>query len=173
MGGTLTLNSEKDLGSCFTIELPGVAYGRRQPNNHEGNGDTSEADTTDADTTRVETSPELSLLLVDDVAMNLKVLAMMAKRLGCQTHSASSGLKALTMLEEGLRPDIVLTDIWMPGMDGFELARRIRANDDWSSIRLIAISAGSMSDGEAEQRLFDVFLQKPVTLAALRAALFR
>lgn len=172
MGGTLTLNSEKDLGSCFTIELPGVAYGRRQPNNHEGNGDTSEADTTDADSTRAEPSPELSLLLVDDVAMNLKVLAMMAKRLGCQTHSASSGLKALTMLEEGLRPDIVLTDIWMPGMDGFELARRIRANDDWSSIRLIAISAGSMSDGEAEQRLFDVFLQKPVTLACLRAALF-
>jgi len=77
------------------------------------------------------------------------------------------------MLEEGLRPDIVLTDIWMPGMDGFELARRIRANDDWSSIRLIAVSAGSMSDGEAEQCLFDVFLQKPVTLACLRAALFR
>lgn len=177
MGGTLTLNSEKDLGSCFTIELPNVAFSRRQATDHDGDENQASNDKTGTgtvtDTTKGNPPPELSLLLVDDVAMNLKVLAMMAKRLGCQTHSSSSGLKALTMLEEGLRPDIVLTDIWMPGMDGFELARRIRANDDWSSIRLIAISAGSMSDGEAEQCLFDVFLQKPVTLACLRAALFR
>jgi CheY-like chemotaxis protein len=61
----------------------------------------------------------------------------------------------------------------MPDMDGFELARRIRSNNDWSSIRLIAISAGSLSDGESEQQLFDAFLQKPVTLAKLRQILSR
>ena len=175
MGGNLTLTSERGLGSCFAIELPKVAFSRRQPTD-QACGDSAVFDAATAtDTPKSSPCPplDLSLLLVDDVAMNLKVLAIMAQRLGCQTHSAASGYKALAMLEEGLRPDLVLTDIWMPDMDGFELARRIRSNNDWSSIRLIAISAGSLSDGESDQQLFDAFLQKPVTLAKLRQILSR
>ena len=66
------------------------------------------------------------ILVVDDVAMNVKLLADLLTVKGYQTVTASSGAEALAKLEAE-RPDMVLLDVMMPGMSGYEVCQAIRA----------------------------------------------
>jgi CheY-like chemotaxis protein len=91
---------------------------------------------------------------------------------GYEVHDAPDGLAGLD-LARALEPEVMIVDIGLPGLDGYELARRIRATDFGRRARLIAVSGY----GQAEDRRrsadagFDVHLVKPVDEAALAQAM--
>jgi len=114
----------------------------------------------------------LRVLVVDDNGDSADSLAMLLSLSGHETHVARSGPEALTSAE-ALRPDAVLLDLGLPGLNGFEVCRRLRAGEWAGEIPIIAITGW----GQAEDRQrskdagFDGHLVKPVVLAELTALL--
>ena len=90
---------------------------------------------------------------------------------GHDAEAASSGLEGLRMLEAH-RPDVVLIDIRMPGMNGYEVARRARDLPDGDMLKLVAVTAyGSQADrARAFAAGFDAHLTKPCSYADLMCA---
>lgn len=82
------------------------------------------------------------ILIVDDNATNIAILEEVLSD-HYQLHSASSGEQALAALDE-FRPDVILLDIMMPGIDGYETCRRIRANPAYKNSKVIMVSAKAM-----------------------------
>jgi CheY-like chemotaxis protein len=116
--------------------------------------------------------PSKSILVVDDTPASGYLLRRLLEGLGQRAKSVSSAAAALDSIQAE-RPDIVISDLSMPIMDGFELARRVRADAVNSGMLLVALS-GLSSDKAREQARdagFDQFLVKPVGLPALRALL--
>jgi phosphoserine phosphatase RsbU/P len=81
-----------------------------------------------------------SILLVDDQPANLQVLLQTLGSLGCKLLVAKSGEAALTIVQKA-RPDLILLDIMMPGIDGFEVCRRLKADPATEKIPIIFLSA--------------------------------
>ncbi|MFO7963232.1 MAG: SpoIIE family protein phosphatase [Desulfobacterales bacterium] len=81
-----------------------------------------------------------SILLVDDQPANLQVLMNTLERFGCKLLVAKTGEAALTIVEKA-HPDLILLDIMMPGIDGFEVCRRLKAHPDTRKIPVIFLSA--------------------------------
>lgn len=80
------------------------------------------------------------LLLVDDVPTNLSVLGEVLSSAGAKIFVAQSGPAALARLAS-VRPDLILLDVTMPGMDGFEVCRRLKADAQWHDIPVLFVSA--------------------------------
>jgi two-component system chemotaxis sensor kinase CheA len=80
-------------------------------------------------------------LLVDDSAFFRNMLAPVLKAAGYEVKTATGGTEALALLERDTRFDFVICDIEMPGMSGFELAERLRADQRTEKLRLIALSS--------------------------------
>lgn len=80
------------------------------------------------------------ILIVDDVETNRLVLEEIIKDMGCSPILAESGEQAFELAKKHL-PQLILTDISMPGMDGYELCRRLKKDTDTDSIPIIFISA--------------------------------
>jgi signal transduction histidine kinase/ActR/RegA family two-component response regulator len=102
------------------------------------------------------------VLIVDDVAANRDVLATMLHAAGCETALAASGPEALAMARAH-PPDVIFIDLRMPGMDGVQTARHLRA-EAGPRIRLVAHSA-SAAEGDPQKCFeagFDDFLAKPL-----------
>jgi chemosensory pili system protein ChpA (sensor histidine kinase/response regulator) len=98
------------------------------------------------------------VLLVDDDASVLRVLQVLSEAADLEAHVASDGAEALALLEQGLEPGAVITDIEMPEMDGIELARRIRAMPELAGVRVIAHSGRPATAAVLE--LVDCYLPK-------------
>jgi len=114
------------------------------------------------------------ILIVDDSKMNLLVLTALLKHLGeFEIDMALDGREALKKLEApGAKPfDLILTDMWMPNLDGEGLVKAIRANPALSSMRVIAITADVESQSTFAKMGFDGLLLKPVTAEKLGKAL--
>ena len=92
---------------------------------------------------------EPSILVVDDQPINVRLLEKKLQRCGIHVISAFSGPEALALAEEK-RPDIVLLDIMMPGMDGLEVCRRLKENPQLSSVPIIFITAKTSKEGKIE-----------------------
>jgi PleD family two-component response regulator len=86
-----------------------------------------------------------SILIVDDIARNIQVLANVLDKAGYSVAAASDGRKALAMLASVL-PDLVLLDVMMPGLDGFEVCRRIKASAETSRIPVILLTARTSAE---------------------------
>jgi CheY-like chemotaxis protein len=127
---------------------------------------------TDADAARPV--PSRRILVVDDNVDSASTLGTLLKFLGADVHVAHDGLTALSTLER-IRPDVVLLDIGMPGMDGFEVARRIRERDEFNPVILIALTGwGQEGDRRRTQEAgFDHHLVKPADIVALQALLVK
>jgi signal transduction histidine kinase len=82
----------------------------------------------------------LRILLVDDTPTNLKVLAEALHGQGWKTLMAADGASAIEQVEY-LRPDLILLDVMMPGIDGFETCRRLKANPNTQDIPIIFMTA--------------------------------
>ena len=80
------------------------------------------------------------LLVVDDQKANIQILELMLGRLGFEILPAATGAEALKWLAVR-RPDLILLDLLMPGMDGFEVCKRIQQNPDWADISIVFLSA--------------------------------
>jgi CheY-like chemotaxis protein len=118
------------------------------------------------------------VLAVDDYAINLDVLTGQLEILGVPVETAADGIEALTKWRETPYA-LVLTDIHMPDMDGFELTRQIRAEEalrgDGRRTPIVALTANALK-GEADRCTaagMDGYLTKPLTLDRLREALGR
>ena len=103
-----------------------------------------------------------TVLIVDDESYIVKSLSFVMKNAGYETGSASDGEEALQKVDE-LVPDLVILDVMMPKLDGFEVCKAIRANPAWSSIKIIMLTAKGR-DSEREKGLAlgaDDYLTKP------------
>jgi CheY-like chemotaxis protein len=114
----------------------------------------------------------VKVLLVDDQVRNLEALQAVLHPSGCRLITAQSADEALLALLQHDFAAIVL-DIRMPGMDGYELARRIRLEPWGADVVLVALSGWSQEDhrDRAGRAGFDLFLTKPLDPAGLQQAL--
>ena len=114
------------------------------------------------------------ILIVDDNTDSARSLAMIQRRRGHEARTAFSGPNAVALAAEFL-PEVVLLDIGLPGMDGLEVARRLRATPALNGVVLIAMTGYGRDEDRAEARLagFDEYLVKPVDLGQLRQLLRR
>ena len=80
------------------------------------------------------------ILIVEDTPANIQVLAGILKERGYELSIATDGARALEALER-VRPDLILLDVLMPGMDGFETCKRIKSNGAWKEIPIIFLTA--------------------------------
>lgn len=116
-------------------------------------------------------STRKQVLYIEDNPANFALVRRVLESTGrYDVTGAQDGPSGLEMVQ-GMRPDVVLLDLDLPGMDGLEIARQLKANASLSKIPLIAISAGVMK-WERKQAL-DVgccaFVEKPFDIAQLRA----
>jgi CheY-like chemotaxis protein len=112
------------------------------------------------------------VLVVDDNPDSAQSVGTLLECLGAEVEIALDGPSALRALERR-PPRIVLLDLDMPGMDGFEVARRIRARDEWRELLVVALTGwGQRGDRRRTlQHGFDYHLLKPAELDALTALL--
>lgn len=113
--------------------------------------------------------PLRTILVVDDDAVVRRHLEAQLSRLGCRLAFAADGLEAMARIQED-KPDLVLLDILMPGMDGFEVCRRIKGDLQTRHIPVIHFTSLGQ---EAKERSFeagaDDFLNKPLNLVELQS----
>jgi two-component system cell cycle response regulator len=110
------------------------------------------------------------VLVVDDILSNVKLLEAKLTAEYFEVSTAFNGLECLARMEEGI-PDIVLLDVMMPGMDGFEVCRRIKSNPRTAHVPVVMVTAlDQPSDRVAGLEAgADDFLTKPVDDSALFA----
>jgi len=114
------------------------------------------------------------VLIVEDNPHIIEMYSYVLKKLAAnelkghsalEVHFAEDGYRAMTMLLES-HFDLVMTDLYMPVMDGFELIQKMRSNETLKHIPVVAISAGGVDARERAMRLgVDIFLRKPVRFA--------
>jgi len=158
-GGTVSAASEgSGLGSEFTVQLPVVA---------------STADAAPAPIEGFSVGHgHLRVLVVDDHIDGATSMCRLLRVLGFEARQASDGLEGLAAAAE-LRPDVVLLDIAMPKLNGYEVARRLRTEAWGKHMLLIAVTGwGQESDKQrASDAGFDFHLTKPVDVAELTRVL--
>jgi CheY-like chemotaxis protein len=115
-----------------------------------------------------------TILIVDDVEINLKVASAILRNDGYRVETAMDGIQALASLEVS-RPDLILCDIQMPRMDGLELTRTIRKDARLRDIPMIAWTAFAMKANEQEALAagFNTYLTKPTDGSTLRGCVRR
>ena len=102
------------------------------------------------------------ILVVEDQADNRRILRDMLSNAGYELIEAESGEEALTAVE-AKRPDLILMDIQLPVMDGYEATRRIRSKAELKSIPIIAVTSYALSgeDKKARDAGCDEYVPKP------------
>ncbi|HYM48276.1 MAG TPA: ATP-binding protein [Burkholderiaceae bacterium] len=161
-GGTIEVSSEGiGRGSRFTVGLPRLTHLQ------------SVAASIDSPTAARATPPRaLRIMVVDDNVDAAEALAMMLELDGhtlLKAHDARSAI--VCARSEG--PDVLLLDIGLPDIDGYELARRLRALPEVEDAMLIAVTGYGQAEDRrrAEDAGFDHYLVKPVDFESLRAML--
>jgi CheY-like chemotaxis protein len=104
------------------------------------------------------------ILLVDDNEDTRIVISMILKKNGFNCETRSSGEEALALMDSGLIPDLILSDILMPDMDGYEFFCRVQQNSHWRYIPFIFLSSkDSVEDLRKGREMgVDDYLSKPV-----------
>jgi excisionase family DNA binding protein len=125
----------------------------------------------------VDAAPEESrrVLIIDDDPQTLATLADGLTWVGrYKVEVAQDGYEGLIKVG-GFRPEVLVLDIRMPGLDGFQVCRRIKADPATRSIKILAVSG--YAQGDTTTRAFesgaDAFLEKPIDLKRLRAEVDR
>jgi CheY-like chemotaxis protein len=108
------------------------------------------------------------VLVVDDNPTNLKLIAYLLQAKGYDVHTATDAESALEQVAD-VKPALILMDLQLPGMDGLELTRRLKANPSTQHIRVIAVTAYAMKGDEERARAAgcDGYVPKPVDTRAL------
>jgi len=155
-GGTIDARSEgRGRGAEFRVRLPLVAQGGRS----------------DGGAGRLVGSQRIArrrFLVVDDNADAATSLALLLRFSGHEVHVAHDGEAALRVAETAL-PDAVLLDVGMPGMDGYEVARRLRERPATRGVVIIAVTGYGAEADRSRGRAagFDYHLTKPIELASV------
>jgi len=160
MGGVISVQSEVDKGSKFIVDLAfGVGDSPRERNVHP---------------LAKEELVGKKAIIIDDNEIARKILKKCCETLGMKAMLISASPKAVLQMLNDLtddeeNPDLILCDIMMPEMDGYELMRRIRANKKLKNIKSVAVTSAVQvgSAHSAQESGFDGFLPKPVFLDEL------
>jgi signal transduction histidine kinase/CheY-like chemotaxis protein len=170
MGGSIAVTSTSGRGSSFCIRLP-FAAAEPEPQPEQQLGDESD---TDGRVEQLRHRRGAEILVVDDIPANQVVLGCILENLDMRMTSAGSGAEALELLQRH-RFDMVLMDIQMPGMDGYEVTRRIREEPRWAQLPVIAITANALP--EDLQQCFEAgmgdCLVKPFDLGEIHRVLLK
>lgn len=158
MGGELKLESQEGQGTCFEIELPLTAVAPQEKAPCDSMPDLS----------------RLKIMVVEDNPINRRVVTLQLAKLGAtQALVAEDGSKALE-LARAQRVDLILLDCQMPGIDGFEVAERLRSDPEaFGEPIVIALTAHALKK-ERERCLkvgMNDFLSKPLAFEDLRSTL--
>jgi two-component system cell cycle response regulator DivK len=110
------------------------------------------------------------ILVVEDQADNRRILRDMLGNAGYELIEAESGEEALTAVE-AQRPDLILMDIQLPVMDGYEATRRIKSNPTLKAVPIIAVTSYALSGDEGKARAAgcNAYVTKPFSPRALLA----
>jgi two-component system response regulator len=110
----------------------------------------------------------VKVLLVEDNEMNIDMLARRLKKRGYEVVVAVNGTEAVEKAH-GERPDVILMDVELPDIDGWEASRRLKGDDATKDIPIIAVTAHAMAEHEEKSRAAgcDAFETKPVNFTSL------
>jgi len=163
MHGTITVRSEIGKGSIFRFVFPEVAITELAE---------SEAIATDGQGDFDQFAPA-TILVADDVALNRQLVAGYFEGTAHKLITATNGVEALAQAAKH-QPEVILMDIRMPELDGYETTQRLKANPALKQIPVIAVTASSFREEEARARkACDGFIRKPFNRAELIAELKR
>ncbi len=104
-----------------------------------------------------------TIMVVEDNPLNMKLASDLLKIGGFDVLEAADGKIALKILEQKI-PDLILLDLQLPDMDGFEVMRRIKSNERTKSIRVVVMTASVMREDEKniQSAGFDGYIPKPI-----------
>jgi PAS domain S-box-containing protein len=157
MGGAINLESEVGAGSRFEVYLPGVKIAALEIDEAAQN----------AIRAGKYTFTDARVLLVEDIETNRQVVRFFLNKHNIHVEEAQDGLQALDILED-FRPDIILMDLHMPNLDGYQALKRIRKQSEFSDIPVIALTASAVKERVDEiKRIFDGYMSKPITKKSL------
>lgn len=157
MGGELLVESELGKGSMFRVCIPGVAA-----------SDEKARPATEAKPALGPKNLPKHVLIVDDSPVNRSVLTAFTKRAGINSLGhACDGIEAFSELESAAKEDrpydFVVSDFWMPNMNGLEFIEKLRADSRFSSLPVFALTADTEIHGDSRAQLFTGVLLKPLT----------
>jgi CheY-like chemotaxis protein len=155
-GGTVTASSAgQNHGATFTIRVP-----------------LADAEPITAAQSQASSSPRRRVLIVDDNQDSADSLAMLLELEGHQVLAVYSAMDALEQVP-AFAPEIVLLDIGLPGMNGYDVAQRITAAPAPAPPRLVAVSGYAQREDKERSAAagFSAHLVKPVDITALKAVL--
>jgi signal transduction histidine kinase/ActR/RegA family two-component response regulator len=148
LGGHVAVQSEQRTGSLFSLTIPRVLAGARPMAEGEG---------------AVATPPAGAarrVLIVDDDAAARYVASQIARQLGGEVSEATNGLEALALAYRD-RPQLILVDLRMPGMDGFQLLQHLRGDPRTSDTPIVVVTSSLVTEAErARLRGADAILSK-------------
>jgi signal transduction histidine kinase len=156
LGGQLSASSQPGEGTSFALWFPLAApQPRREP----------------AVTSRPLQRPRRRILLIDDEADNLDVLREVLQLEGHDVEIARSGPEALARIDSGERFDLVLCDVGMPEMSGWQVARELEGRNPRTPVWMLTGWANEIGDSDPRLRMVRGVLAKPLDLDRLRTLL--
>ncbi|RMH68333.1 MAG: response regulator [Bacteroidetes bacterium] len=163
MGGTLRVTSRPGQGSLFALEVVVPVLHPGEP-----------AVGSKATRRIVGVRGRPRVLIVDDKPLNRSLIVGLLQPLGFELAEAENGVEALTVAGR-FAPDVVLMDLVMPVLDGFETARRFKKTPELAAIPIVALSASvfRVTQQQSLEVGCDAFLPKPIDLEALLDTLER
>lgn len=152
MGGDLQVESAPDKGSCFTITLPDIP---------ESEAETKQENEFSWNDQQMSFN-EANIMVVDDIAYNRELIRSFLADTKLTVIEAMDGENCLDLLQIQ-KPDLILMDLRMPGLSGYETTRKIISLFEKDPMPIIAFTASSMKHDEDQiHELFDDYLRKPV-----------
>ena len=165
MDGEIELASAPGEGTTFYVTLTGVKLGEKVARER--------LSATQQMKVVVPVTPPKTIrrvLLADDSKINLSVIRAMISRIGLRdVVTASNGVEALEILRKDPAINFVLTDMWMPEMDGQALVAEIRKNPAWAKLPVYAVTADVEARNLGESSGFTGVLLKPITFEKLKS----
>ncbi len=160
MHGEISVDSEVGIGSTFRIDIPSLTIAE-------------EATSTiiAADEAKFDRLPVLKVLIVDDIESNTEIARGFLRGSHHRVEVARDGVEAVEFVKE-YRPDVVMMDLRMPRMDGYQARDAIRADASIANTPIIVVSASSLEDEDSLRKAgFDGYVRKPYSATQLYAAL--
>jgi len=166
-GGHVWVDSAPGEGSTFHVVLPNAL---RNPPSSSADEETEAPPLHPAHSSAVSSAVGASrtVLVVEDIPAHMSLMRLAVTSRGYSMHGVSSGEEALDWLADN-RPDVILLDMQLPGMDGFSVAASIKRKVETHSIPIIAVTADALSVNEdrALASGCDAYLTKPIDIATL------